>query len=613
MNPDGTPAANSVTPWVRSVVVQQDSVQIAPAMDPGWTPIGFVEHIHTESEFVPGEGAGHTVAASCDVTLRNQEGQQSGPTGAKAMRVIGNLYDEWDRPLWSQGLFLGYVNLRSRINPWSMVSEGVDRSVQLRAKKIHLDMYLDGQCIYHAAKRLAQRGGITDTWLHQAPNNPADAWTCDGQSCNHPRLPMGTAAEPLVRIPPGTSVWDALGMISAGYAYGFTIDGKFGFYSWEPWTARDDWQPRQIFSMVPEIDWLSGIPALNEILDDFSVTTDLTNTRNGLSLIGWDKASWLPFVVRRSDPEGVAGGYGTARYQGFLNEWAWSDAQFCDPGYTDMVANRIFNWISQPEVTAQFRCWPLPLFALDYVGIAANRAWPWDEKWWLRRVAQDWDAQGEYVMDVTAGLIPLGLTAQATGMAPAEGEGGETGGAPPLLLTLGTTDENGNPTAYAQADQPRTGTSVAAPSMGDTFQAAVLAADAFNAESTSVAPHRFAANDLLTADRLNTYAQALSDLQVRIAPPIWKRRHVLSTGPVGGSNVPTLDLDHPVAPGAEYPDMTVTLNGAPLREDAYRIGPGGLSIIIDDVGAINYGMGFDAAMTFAANYPSDESGTHAPA
>jgi hypothetical protein len=276
----------------------------------------------------------------------------------------------------------------------------MDRSYQLRRVMMYNPPYFDGWCVYYAIKSLLQRGGIDVVDLGLMPNQPSDSWTCDGFTCDHPRMRRGTGENPLMRFPQGTSVWQAMQEIRRLYSFalGF-IRNKFYFYPWEPWQAREEFVASRTFDAVPI--FTGGVPDLNEFIDDVFVSRDLSDTRTGMTLVGLNKDDWQPISAHRFDPaatgvdnEGVPLGnrtYLPINFKGFHDEYVESSAMFVDKEFLNYATDRIWNIMRFPRHRERLRVWWQPIDPLDYVSIGPHRMRTSEEyeKFYVASVIED--------------------------------------------------------------------------------------------------------------------------------------------------------------------------------------------------------------------------------
>ncbi|HEY3413282.1 MAG TPA: hypothetical protein VGM51_09540 [Armatimonadota bacterium] len=420
--------SNTITPWFRSVHVSIPEIHTDPSPYPTWTALPFVLGASIHHDFSPAE---ITVRRSGFVVCRNHEGQYRDWRGNWAVRIttwIEWVDDHGVRSLWEPSVrMVGWLGFKTETGTEEWSSSILDRVDYELRQSVGDDIHLDGLCMYHAVRLLAQKAGFTRQWLSDnLPGAPEGAWDCDSVSCigaaGHLHIGVGTNDNPLYEYSADTSIWDIIQDIARRYGMFAGVDslGRFEFFPWDPWKARNDWTPKQVFSVGAEYD-LEGNPYLNQCLGELVKHVSYEDVRNGVTLIGMTGGTRKPICSHLYDHDSVYGGAleKPANYMGRLRRYVETNARYEDPVSTDYFALRKFQILREPRVWFDpLACVPQPLYPLDYIGIMANRTLSDDDRFYLASVHEDlWteaDNHGvmqHYKMVLYPELIPQGYSA----------------------------------------------------------------------------------------------------------------------------------------------------------------------------------------------------------
>jgi hypothetical protein len=465
-------ADNKQSPNARFAVTKWPCQMVPPSLSPDWRliettmpyPEGYPEGFELQQIL---DTQGMTVLRSGSVTCRNTEGQYAQDYGARAVMVVAGLdvyfEDGTIENLWLGVRFVGWLGLDTETTTEQWMGSLTDRTEYELMVPLEAEITLDGDCCYHALKTLYERGGFTPEWYAASnPGAPADAWTCDGVTCNpeagHYRLPSGTGAAPVLDYDADALIWQVMQDVRAKMQLfiGVTSDGYAQMWPWEPWNARNDWTPDAIFTTVPA--FTAGRPVLNELIGSLVKHCSRRNLRNSVTLIGLDKDTWRPFAAHRANQRSICNASSHTPppdFVGRVRGYCESNARYADPYFTDYAADRKAAVMMCPEQGFRpLQCWPQPLFPLNYVGVAANKAVALDDRYYVGAISERIFVEGEgehasakYEMYLSPDLVPYGLTFAS---------GDE------LAYAVNAASYNGSPASYAIADQSAEGVGLAA-------------------------------------------------------------------------------------------------------------------------------------------------------
>lgn len=475
----GAAGTLTVTPWVRRAKVTIPLQYIAPAANPAWVELAGTLGYELVQEFLP---AVPTVRRGGAVHCRNQStvypsngyGPYSAANGMVAVWIVAAMEavapDGTFTTIWSGTRFVGWMNIEQVATTYpparwtSWLADPIEYELMVPLLQ---DIQLDGDCYYHAMRTLAERAGVVPERLMNPalmPGAPADAWTCDGVTCigtpGHFAIGAGLTGSPMYEFTADQLVWQAMATLAGDYRMfvGVSSNGYFETFPWAPEGARTAWAPKQIFTAVPA--FTAGVPQLNELLGELVRHTSLRDVRNSVTLAGLNQETWEPCVAHRFDAASVFGtGYGTAppvNYMGRVRAFAETNKRFSIPELTDYVCARYYNAYRQPQVWYDpLSCWLQPLFPLDYVGVAANRAFPYDEAFYIEQTSEwvsvvEGAAGAEAVesdMRLRLALVPYDLALAATDFEQAN--------------ATNNAVVAGRPESYAIADQTIEGSGIA--------------------------------------------------------------------------------------------------------------------------------------------------------
>lgn len=399
---------NTVSPYLTYVHVTIPGTRIAPDPNPVWFSLPYVLGFGLDSAFVREQPS---VRRSGDITTRNNpqgtgngnNGLYSEAYGMRAVRVTAGLDLISDdgltrETLWSDVRFIGWLGAHSTCSPWEWTSSLTDRIGWELDQPVLADVQFDAACIYWTARQLAERAGFQQP--HYAPvtdldgTDITDAWTCDGVTCDpahHTRLGQGTVTNPSFAYTASDTIWDILCDIAIKYGMfvGVTSDGRFEFCPFSMQGARDNFNPKQVFSSIPEGN--GRIPYLNEFIGRLVKHVDLSCVRNSVTLIGADKNQNL--IASHQIDEASIIGNGTpnppVNFLGRMRSYVDCSPRYYDPAATDVWCQAKFNIMRQPRIWYDpMDVWALPLFPLDPIGIAANWTLPGDDCFYIASMSE---------------------------------------------------------------------------------------------------------------------------------------------------------------------------------------------------------------------------------
>lgn len=386
------------TPCVWSAGLRFPAVTVEPGAA-AWASLNSVTGYELDAAFIPNA---LTIARRGRVFGTNRYGEFGTAYGMRAVRVlmnVGILNEATGVITWlgEHVRFTGWLNLDSVTTEADWSSALTDRAEYELGVPLLDDVILDGDCIYHAVKILCERGGFTRGYFADGlPGNPADAWDCDGITCDpaagHIRLGRGFDQNPLYEMAAGVPIRQHIGRLQGDFLYFFSVggDGKIYFHPWDFTGVRDAWSPVNIFSYVPA--FTAGVPNLNEFTGAIVKRVDLSQVRNSVTLVGLDKTTWQPIVSHQLDTDSIFG-LGSAtppiNFMGRVRPYFESDARYATTEIADAVCARKFALFRAPiEAYDPLEVIPQPINPLDYIGVTATFAMPRDEKFYVGSVRE---------------------------------------------------------------------------------------------------------------------------------------------------------------------------------------------------------------------------------